>query len=89
MLVGADAPRYADPGMREQRFARMLFYTLRDDGGGFQSYDAGLDYLRGYQFVCSEIRQIVKLGVAASRHATKGLGAGLQHFPLLSHDLPA
>jgi superfamily II DNA or RNA helicase/HKD family nuclease len=85
MLVGADAPRYAELGMREQTFARMLFYTLWDDGGGFQSYDAGLDYLRGYHFVCSEIRQIVKLGVAASKRAAKGLGSGLQHVPLLSH----
>jgi superfamily II DNA or RNA helicase/HKD family nuclease len=85
MLVGFDAPRYADLGMRQQTFARMLFYTLWDDGGGFQSYDAGLDYLRGYQFVCSEIRQLVRLGVAASKHAVKGLGAGLQHVPLLSH----
>ncbi|GAA4044097.1 DEAD/DEAH box helicase [Arthrobacter methylotrophus] len=85
MLVSPDAPRYAALGMREQTFARMLFYTLWDDGGGFQSYDAGLDYLRGYQFVCNEIRQIVKLGVAASKHAAKGLGAGLQHIPLLSH----
>jgi superfamily II DNA or RNA helicase/HKD family nuclease len=85
MLVGPNAPRYAELGMREQAFARMLFYTLWDDGGGFQTYDSGLDYLRGYQFVCREIRQIVKLGVAASKHAAKGLGAGLQHVPLLSH----
>lgn len=85
MLVEPDAPRYAELGMREQTFARMLFYTLWDDGGGFQTYDAGLDFLRGYQFVCSEIRQIVKLGLAASKHAAKGLGAGLQHVPLLSH----
>jgi superfamily II DNA or RNA helicase/HKD family nuclease len=85
MLVGADAPRYAELGMREQTFARMLFYTLWDDGGGFHSYDAGLDFLRSYEFVCREIRQVVKLGVAASKHAAKGLGAGLQHVPLLSH----
>ncbi|MET3350473.1 UNVERIFIED_ORG: superfamily II DNA or RNA helicase/HKD family nuclease [Arthrobacter sp. UYEF1] len=85
MLVGPDAPRYSELGMREQTFARMFFYTLWDDGGGFQSYDDGLDYLRGYQFVCSEIRQIVKLGVAGSKHAAKSLGAGLQHVPLLSH----
>nr|WP_281355418.1 DEAD/DEAH box helicase [Pseudarthrobacter psychrotolerans] len=85
MLVGPDAPRYAELGMREQTFARMLFYTLWDDGGGFQEYDAGLDYLRGYQFVCSEIRQVVTLGAAASKHAAKSLGAGLQHVPLLSH----
>ncbi|GAC1368133.1 MAG: DEAD/DEAH box helicase [Pseudarthrobacter sp.] len=85
MLVSQEAPRYAELGMREQTFARMLFYALWDDGGGFQTYDDGLDYLRGYQFVCSEIRQIVKLGVAASKHAAKGLGTGLQHVPLLSH----
>ncbi|MFF2245898.1 DUF3427 domain-containing protein [Arthrobacter sp. NPDC058130] len=85
LLVAPEAPRYEELGGREQTFARMLFYTLWDDGGGFKSYDAGLDYLRGYQLVCSEIRQLVKLGVAASRHAAKGLGAGLQHVPLLSH----
>ncbi|MDQ0147311.1 DUF3427 domain-containing protein [Pseudarthrobacter niigatensis] len=85
MLVTPDAPRYAELGMREQAFARMLFYTLWDDGGGFKTYDDGLDYLRSYQFVCSEIRQVVKLGVTASKHAAKSLGAGLRHIPLLSH----
>ncbi|WP_407710501.1 DUF3427 domain-containing protein [Arthrobacter nitrophenolicus] len=85
MLVAPDAPRYAELGIREQAFARMLFYTLWDDGGEFKTYDDGLDHLRGYQFVCSEIRQVVKLGVAASKHAAKSLGAGLQHIPLLSH----
>jgi superfamily II DNA or RNA helicase/HKD family nuclease len=85
MLVSPSAPRYTELGPREQTFARMLFYTLWDDGGGFQTYDAGLDYLRGYQFVCSEIRQLVKLGVAKSRHAAKSMGAGLQHIPLLTH----
>nr|WP_066286605.1 DEAD/DEAH box helicase [Arthrobacter sp. B6] len=85
MLVAPDAPRYAELGMREQAFARMLFYTLWDDGGGFRTYDDGLDHLRGYQFVCREIRQVVKLGLAASKHAAKSLGTGLQHVPLLSH----
>ncbi|WP_442863689.1 DUF3427 domain-containing protein [Arthrobacter sp. FW306-07-I] len=85
MLVAPDAPRYKELGMREQAFARMLFYTLWDDGGGCKTYDDGLDLLRGYQFVCREIRQILKLGVAASKHAAKSLGSGLQHIPLLSH----
>ncbi|MEW1805486.1 DUF3427 domain-containing protein [Pseudarthrobacter sp. NPDC080039] len=85
MLVAPDAPRYAELGMREQAFARMLFYTIWDDGGGFKTYDGGLDHLRGYQFVCREIRQVVRMGVAASKRAAKSLGAGLQHIPLLSH----
>ncbi|NYD78989.1 DUF3427 domain-containing protein [Arthrobacter cupressi] len=85
MLVAADSPRYAELAPREQVFARMLFYTLWDDASGFASYDAGLDHLRGYQFVCAEIQQLVRLGASSSRHAAKGLGAGLQHIPLLSH----
>lgn len=85
MLVDADAPRYAELGIREQTYARMLFYTLWDDGGGFKTYDDGLEHLRDYGFVCSELRQIVRLGVASAKHAAKGLGAGLQHIPLLSH----
>lgn len=85
MLVSTDAPRYAELGPREQIFARMLFYTLWDDAGGFVTYDAGLDHLRGYQFVCGEVRQLVKLGAASSKHAAKGLGVGLQHIPLFSH----
>ncbi|MEE2527562.1 DUF3427 domain-containing protein [Pseudarthrobacter sp. J75] len=85
MLASPDAPRYSDLGPREQTFARMLFYTLWSDGGGFSSYDAGLEHLRTYPFVCSEIRQLVKLGATRSRRAGKSLGAGLQHIPLLTH----
>ncbi|MDN4612319.1 DUF3427 domain-containing protein [Arthrobacter burdickii] len=84
-LCDPSCPPYADLGPREQTFARMLFYTLWNDGGGFSTYDAGLNHLRQYRFVCSEIRQLIELGVATSRHAGKGLGLGLQHIPLLSH----
>ncbi|BCW09833.1 helicase [Arthrobacter sp. NtRootD5] len=85
MLASTDAPRYPELGAREQTFARMLFHTLWDDGRQFKTYDEGLDHLRAYGFVCSEIKQIVSLGVASSRHAAVGLGAGLQHIPLLTH----
>ncbi|WP_268815574.1 DUF3427 domain-containing protein [Arthrobacter sp. SLBN-122] len=85
MLVAPEAPPYAELGPREQTFARMLFFTLWPDGGGFKTYDDGLDHLRGYRFVCGEIRQLVEFGVARSRHAAKRLGAGLQHIPLLTH----
>ncbi|GAB3547461.1 DEAD/DEAH box helicase [Arthrobacter tumbae] len=85
MLVSDSAPSYEDLGPREKTFARMLFYTLWSDGGGFQTYEDGLNHLRRFRFVCDEIRQLVELGVADSKHAAKGLGAGLQHVPLLSH----
>jgi superfamily II DNA or RNA helicase/HKD family nuclease len=85
LLVSPGAPAYTELGPREQTFARMLFYTLWSDGGGFRTYDDGLGYLRGFRHVCEEIRQLVELGVASSRHAGKSLGAGLQHVPLLTH----
>ncbi|MBM7847854.1 superfamily II DNA or RNA helicase [Arthrobacter roseus] len=84
-LVSPSCPPYDELAPREQVFAKMLFYTLWDDGKTFASYDDGLNQLRKYRFVCGEITQLVKLGVAASRHAGKSLGLGLQHIPLLSH----
>ncbi|WP_315914253.1 DUF3427 domain-containing protein [Arthrobacter sp. lap29] len=85
MLVSENAPPYADLTTREQVFARMLFYTLWDDAGGFASYDAGFQYLRSYPYVCQEIHQLVALGAGASKRAGKSLGMELAGVPLLSH----
>ncbi len=85
MLVSVDAPPYADLGPREQVFARMLFFTLWDDAGGFSSYDAGFAHLRSYPYVCSEIQQIVALGAAASKRAGRSLGMEYAAVPLFSH----
>ena len=63
----------------------MLFYTLWPDGGGFEKYDDGFEQLRSYPHACSEISQLMTLGVAAVRHMPKGLGLGLQHVPMYSH----
>lgn len=85
MLVAPEASAFADLSPREQVFARMLFYTLWDDAGGFTSYDQGFSLLRSHPFVCSEIQQIVELGVDASKRAGKSLGMEFAGIPLLSH----
>ena len=85
MLVSADGPLYADLGPREQVFARMLFFTLWDDAGGFTSYDEGFAHLRSYPYVCSEIQQVVALGAAASKRAGRSLGMAYASIPLFSH----
>lgn len=85
LIVSAEAPAYADLTPREQVFARMLFYTLWDDTGGFDSYDAGFDHLRSYPFVCHEIQQLVAMGASASKRTGKSLGMELAGIPLLSH----
>ena len=85
MLVSHDAPPYQELGLREQVFARMLFFTLWDDAGGFTSYDQGFTHLRNYPYVCSEIQQLVELGAGASKRAGKSLGLEFAGIPLLSH----
>ena len=85
MLVSPDAPAYQDLGQREQVFARMLFYILWDDAGGFTSYDEGFAHLRSFPHVCSEIQQVVEIGFDASKRAGKSLGLEFAGIPLLSH----
>ena len=41
-----DAPHYAKAHPVLQAYGRMLFFSLWPDGGGFDSYDGGLDVLR-------------------------------------------
>ena len=85
MLASPAAPAYGDLTPREQTYARMLFFTLWDNGGGFENYDEGFENLRKYPFVCSEIAQVVELGAAASKRTGKSLGGQLAWSPLQSH----
>lgn len=85
MLASADAPRYDELREREQRLARMLFFALWPNKGGFESYQAGLEHLRRHPAVCDELRQLVAIGLDQARHLPQSLGKGLQHVPLVSH----
>lgn len=67
---------------REQRFARMLFFSLWRDGGGFSSYQQGFDQLRTERAVRDEICQLVALGIENASHVTRPLEAGLQQATL-------
>lgn len=84
-LVHPDAPAYEDLTDREKVLARMLFFTLWPDNGGFEKYDDGFNQLRVYPYACSEISQLMQLGVKAAKHMPRGLGDGLQHVPIYSH----
>jgi len=67
---------------REQRFARMLFFSFWRNGGGFDDYGEGLRHLRRHPAVCDEIRQILALGLATAEHVTRPLEPGLQQVTL-------
>lgn len=84
-FASPDGPSYEDLSEREQRMARMLFFTLWPDLGDFSSYDDGLAHLRQHPAVCAEIGELVSLGVDRARHLPESLGSGLQGIPLCSH----
>jgi len=48
-LLADGAPAYQDLTPVDQRFARMLFFSLWPNGGGFDSYDDGFGALRSEQ----------------------------------------
>lgn len=84
-LLSTSAPRYAELEPRVQIFARMLFYTFWDNGGGFDTYDQGLDRIRANGYLVEELRAAFARGVDRGTHAPRGLPLGLQHIPLYSH----
>ena len=76
---------YDDLWEREQRFARMLFFSLWPNGGGHASYQAGYDALWDHPAVREELRQVVALGLAGADHVPAALEAGMQQVTLQTH----
>ncbi|TFD50303.1 DUF3427 domain-containing protein [Cryobacterium frigoriphilum] len=84
-LTRLECPDYSELSVRDQRYARMLVFTLWPSGNKFGSYQAALVQLRGTPAVCSEIRQIVALSADVSRRVPLSLGKGLDDVPIFSH----
>lgn len=84
-LLADDPPTYDQLSEREQRLARMLFWSLWPDGGGFTSYSEGLASLVKYLAVREELHQVIELGLDAAEHVPLPLEVGLAHVPLATH----
>src|SRR5690606_7599511 len=69
-LLADDCPTYSNLSEAEQRYARMLFFSMWPDGGGFSSYDAGLSALREEQAARDALMDIVHLALDAAAHVT-------------------
>jgi superfamily II DNA or RNA helicase/HKD family nuclease len=80
-----DAPNYTDADPQAQAYARMLFFSLWPDGGGFDSYAAGLSALRRETALRDDLRQVVALGAQRAAHVTYGLAGDLATRPLRVH----
>lgn len=84
-LATPDGPDYSSLSEREKRLARMLFFVLWPDKGGFASYADSLAHLQAHPAVCEEIHELMGYCIDQARHLPKSLGEGLQDIPLYSH----
>jgi hypothetical protein len=87
-LLRPDAPRLEGMGVRERAYARMLYFNLElqtQFGPEDSNIDAGLDYVRSFPWVCSEIAQIAAIGADLARHTPRTLALDLAHVPVQSH----
>jgi hypothetical protein len=84
-LLADGAPSYDDMSPVEQRLARMLFYSLWSDGGGFDNPADGFAAVRSEAATRAEISTVVDLSYEAARHVPMALPDRLSGVPLLVH----
>jgi superfamily II DNA or RNA helicase/HKD family nuclease len=78
-------PRMDTLSVREQRLARMLFFTLWRNGGGFDGYDAGFTYLWKHPAVLAEIVSLTGVLDEAAEFTPRPLSSHFADVPLWTH----
>ncbi len=83
--LGDDAPDYEEVDPVQQAYGRMLFFSLWPDGGGFDSYAAGLAALRDEAAARNDLRAVIRLGLGDAERVTSRLSGALGLRPLRVH----
>ncbi|MFI7414564.1 DUF3427 domain-containing protein [Streptomyces sp. NPDC049627] len=84
-LLADDAPSYDDLSPTEQAYARMLFFNLWDNAGGFAGYRNGLASLRTQRAFRDELQQVLTYVLDRADHFPLPLEGPLSHIPLKIH----
>ncbi|WP_185149315.1 DUF3427 domain-containing protein [Streptomyces sp. Ag109_O5-1] len=84
-LLADDAPDYNALLPEEQGYARMLFFNLWDNAGGFSSYREGLAALRSQHVFRDELQQVLSYALEEADHLPLPLDGPLAHVPLKIH----
>jgi superfamily II DNA or RNA helicase/HKD family nuclease len=84
-LLADDAPPYNHLGSTDQAYARMLFFNLWDNAGGFTSFQQGLDALRDQPVVREELRQVLTYVIDQADHFPIPLSGSHSQVPLKVH----
>ncbi|NGO11462.1 DUF3427 domain-containing protein [Streptomyces sp. HC44] len=84
-LLADDAPAYEALAPTDQTYARMLFFNLWDNAGGFTSFQQGLESLRTQPVVRDELRQVLSYVIEQADHFPIPLSGPHGHVPLKVH----
>lgn len=84
-LLADGAPTYQELTPAEQRYARMLFFSLWPNGGDFESYDGGFGALRLEQAARDELSIVVEHAFDHAQHVTAPMSPPLASSPLRTH----
>jgi superfamily II DNA or RNA helicase/HKD family nuclease len=84
-LLTDDGPAYQQLSSVEERYARMLFFTLWPDGGGFDSYSDGFAALQLEQAARDELVAVVENGFDHAQHVAAPMSRRLASSPLRTH----
>ncbi|MEV6383770.1 DUF3427 domain-containing protein [Streptomyces sp. NPDC051773] len=84
-LLTDDAPAYDSLPPSDQAYARMLFFNLWDNAGGFTSFQEGLASLRSQWAVRDELRQVLTYVMEQYDHFPIPLSGRHRHVPLKVH----
>jgi superfamily II DNA or RNA helicase/HKD family nuclease len=84
-LLADGATGYSELSAPERRFAEMLFFSLWPAGGGHESIDVGLEFLRRERAVRDELGAVIDLAFDSAPHLTVELTGRLRHIPLQVH----
>ncbi|MCC8341097.1 DUF3427 domain-containing protein [Streptomyces sp. R1] len=85
-LLADDAPPYEELDRTGRAYARMLFFNLWDNAGGFTSYSEGLATLRPQRALRDELRQVLSYVIDRADHVPIPLPDGpLGTVPLKVH----
>ncbi|MFE9096361.1 DUF3427 domain-containing protein [Streptomyces sp. NPDC007264] len=84
-MLADDTPDYDSLSPKEQTYARMLFFNLWDNAGGFTGYRQGLESLRAQPVFRDELRQVLTYVLDEADHFPLPLEGSLSHVPLKIH----
>ncbi len=84
-ILADSATSYDEMSSSEQGFARMLFWSLWPNGGGFVSYHEGLQTLRGEPAARDELTSLVRMSFDGTRHHAVPMTGRFAPLPLRVH----